>query len=123
MICIFSLRFQVTLMMLQVGLMGGWSSPYIAKLTSTESSLPVTINEASWMVTLFSLGQLIGAIGGSISIAYFGSKTTILIMGTPLACHWLLILISQNVIELYVGRFCGGIAIGKNNHDLLRVRT
>ncbi|XP_076249695.1 uncharacterized protein LOC143188992 [Calliopsis andreniformis] len=101
-----------TLLMAQSGLMGGWSSPYIAQLTSPESSLSITIEEGSWVVSLFNLGRLIGAIGGAICVNYFGSKTTILFTCLPNGLCWLFTIVANRVEWLYSSRLFGGITLG-----------
>ncbi|XP_020284250.1 facilitated trehalose transporter Tret1-like isoform X2 [Pseudomyrmex gracilis] len=103
----------VTLLLMQVGMMSAWSSPYVAYLTSPKSHIPMTMNEASWVVSLLNLGRLIGAFFGAVSVNYFGSKTTIFITCIPYALCWLFMIVANRVEWLYVSRFLGGIAFGK----------
>lgn len=102
----------VTLLQVQIGLMAGWSSPYIAYLTSPESYIPMTMTEASWVVSLLNLGRLFGGIIGSVFVNYFGSKTTILITSLPMALCWVCTIVANHVDWLYCARMLGGISLG-----------
>ncbi|XP_043595940.1 facilitated trehalose transporter Tret1-like [Bombus pyrosoma] len=102
----------VWLLITELGLVGGWSSPYIDYLTSTESTFPVTLSEISWVVSLFNLGRFFGAVGGAICVNYVGSKTTITISIVPISLGWLFIILANSVEWLYVSRFCSGISLG-----------
>lgn len=93
--------------------MGAWSSPYIAYLTSSKSHIPVTMDEASWIVSLLNLGRPVGAILGSVAVNYFGTKTTILVSSLPMAFCWLFIMLADRAEWLYAARFLSGIGIGK----------
>lgn len=93
--------------------MGAWSSPYIAYLTSSESHIPVTMDEASWIVSLLNLGRPVGALLGSVAVNYFGTKTTILVSSLPMAFCWLFIMLADRAEWLYAARFLSGISIGK----------
>ncbi|EFN64364.1 Sugar transporter ERD6-like 6 [Camponotus floridanus] len=103
----------VTLSLIQVGIMGAWSSPYIAYLTSSKSHISVTMDEASWIVSLLNLGRPVGAILGSVAVNYFGTKTTILVSSLPMAFCWLFIMLADRAEWLYAARFLSGIGIGK----------
>ncbi|XP_015438689.1 PREDICTED: facilitated trehalose transporter Tret1-like [Dufourea novaeangliae] len=102
----------VTLLVIQVGFMGAWSSPYIEQLTSPKSSIPITMTEVSWVVSLLNFGRLFGAIAGSLTVNYYGSKTTILVTSIPIALCWLFIIVADNVWWLYVSRFLSGLCLG-----------
>jgi len=106
-------EFSVNLLLLEVGLMVAWSSPYIASLTTGEAHFSITLTEASWVISLLNLGRLVGAISGSVAVNYFGTKTTILITSMPLACCWLFTMLANRVEWLYAARFLGGISLGK----------
>ncbi|EFN76078.1 Sugar transporter ERD6-like 6 [Harpegnathos saltator] len=102
----------VALLMLQMGLSLAWNSPYIAYLTSPESYISMTMKEASWVVSLINFGRIFGAIFGSVSVSYLGSKTTILINSFPIAMCWILTIAANRVEWLYAARFLVGIYIG-----------
>lgn len=100
------------LMMFTLGLMIGWTSPYLAQLLAKDSPLPITTDEASWVASLVYLGRLLGAIIGCISVKYFGSKQTLVFIGVPILVCWILIIPANSVIYLYVARIAGGISLG-----------
>ncbi|XP_076643475.1 facilitated trehalose transporter Tret1 [Halictus rubicundus] len=102
----------VLLLQTQVGLMAGWSSPYIGLLTSPEASFTITMVEVSWVVSLLNLGRLLGAFTGSLCVNYFGSKTTLLIISVPIFLLWSFVIVATNVWWLYTARFLGGLSIG-----------
>lgn len=103
----------VNLLQLQMGLISVWSSPYVAYLTSPESHIPITMNEASWVVSLLNLGRLIGAISGSVAVNYLGTKTTIFVTSLPITLCWLFIIVANRVEWLYAARLLAGISMGK----------
>ncbi|XP_012531347.1 facilitated trehalose transporter Tret1 [Monomorium pharaonis] len=105
--------FGVNLLQLQMGLIAIWSSPYIAYLTSPESHIPMTMDEASWVVSLLNLGRLIGAISGSVAVNYLGTKTTVFVTSLPITLCWLFIIVANRVEWLYAARLLAGISIGK----------
>ncbi|XP_046595227.1 facilitated trehalose transporter Tret1-like [Neodiprion lecontei] len=91
---------------------GGWLSPYLAQLTAEDSPLPITLGDTSWVASLVNLGRLVGALLGAISADYFGSKKTLVFNGFPLAIGWILSIVADSVVWLYVSRFVTGIGIG-----------
>lgn len=90
-----------------------WSSPYIAYLTSPESKILITMDIASWVVSLLNLGRPIGAVFGAVAMNYLGTKTTILITTLPIALCWLFTIVANRVEWLYAARLLGGISLGK----------
>lgn len=99
-------------MLLVCGLTLGWSSPYLAQLTASDSWLPVTEAEASWVASLVNLGRIFGAVLGAVSVQYFGSKNTLVLIGFPFILSWTFLIFANSVIWLYVARFSAGIGIG-----------
>ncbi|PBC32125.1 Sugar transporter ERD6 [Apis cerana cerana] len=104
--------FGVLLLGTEVGLMGGWSSPYISELISPNSSFTITMSELSWVVSLFNLGRLTGCIKGALCSGYFGSEKTILISSMPITLSWLFIILANRVEWIYIARFLGGLSLG-----------
>ena len=96
-----------------MGLISVWSSPYIAYLTSPKSHIPMTMDEASWVVSLLNLGRIIGAISGSVAVDYLGTKTTVFITSLPITFCWLFIIVANRVEWLYAARLLAGISLGK----------
>lgn len=101
------------LLSIQVGLVGGWTSPYLAKLTNPDGEgLKVTEEEASWIAAILSLGRMGGALTGALTVDYFGTKAAVLCTGIPHAVSWLLLLDPSSVWLIYVSRIFGGFGTG-----------
>lgn len=100
------------LLLFVTGMMFGWTSPYIVQLTAEDSPLSVTLHEASWIVSLLTLGRLAGAIPGAVCMDYFGGKKTLIIIGLPLTLSWICVIMADSIPWLYAARFLGGIGLG-----------
>ncbi|XP_058804383.1 facilitated trehalose transporter Tret1-like [Phymastichus coffea] len=104
--------FGVTMVLVQLGLSSGWSSPYLAKLTAPGSSLLLTDEEASWVASLLNLGRFLGAFVGALSVSYFGSKRTMLFTLVPISLCWVLTIVATRTEFLYLARFSSGVGLG-----------
>lgn len=95
-----------------IGLISGWTSPYVAQLS--EEGLPfwASRDECSWIVALLSLGRILGAVLGAIGVAIFGSKKTAFFAGIPQLIGWLLLSVANSVFMIYISRFLSGISFG-----------
>nr|XP_012136196.1 PREDICTED: facilitated trehalose transporter Tret1-like [Megachile rotundata] len=90
----------------------GWTSPMLPILKSPDSPLPLTSDDASWMVSLVLLGCIPGTVMAAFIVKWFGRKMSLLISGVPFAISWILIIIAWNPYILYIARFIGGIGSG-----------
>lgn len=97
---------------MQIGLLAGWSSPYVEQLLTGKSIMLITVQEASLIVTFLNLGRLFGASIGAAFVNTFGSKKTILICSIPMSLCWISTIITDRVLWLYLGRISGGICLG-----------
>ncbi|XP_017888419.1 facilitated trehalose transporter Tret1-like [Ceratina calcarata] len=102
----------VLILMIHMGCIDVWSSPYIEPLTSLGSPFLITLAEMSWVISVLNFGRPLGAISGTIITNYWGSKTGVLISCVPITLCWLFIILADNVNWLYVARFSGGISGG-----------
>lgn len=98
----------VALIAMSIGLMIGWTSPYLARLTAEDAEPRITDDEASWVVSLFPFGRLFGATAGSIIMEYYGSKRSLLISGIPIMISWICIIFADSAFWLYMSRICAG---------------
>lgn len=83
---IHSLFFIVNLQTIAIGLQEGWPSPAVLLLTSKETPLKsgqISMEEASWVVSLYSLGLLFGTIIFQFSMDKFGRKLLLMAIVTP----------------------------------------
>lgn len=102
----------MTLALIQLGCIGTWSSPYLAKLTSPNSTLPLNLDEASWVASVMNLGRMVGAVAGGAAVYIFGSKSSLLITCLPIASCWILTGLAQSVVWLYIARLLAGVGMG-----------
>jgi len=86
----------------------GWTSPYLALLTSDDGPFLITQEQGSWVASLLPLGRLFGAIIGSVFVEYLGSKMALFITGLPLIFAWACITAANSVAWLYVFRLFSG---------------
>ncbi|XP_046739268.1 facilitated trehalose transporter Tret1-like [Diprion similis] len=99
------------IMMFVIGLTIGWGSPYLAQFSAGDSPFPASVDEISWIASIFHLGRLPGAAIGFIGNQYFGSKTTMIGNGCGLMLSWILVIAANSVAWIYVARFICGVAI------------
>ncbi|KAL6261495.1 hypothetical protein P5V15_006584 [Pogonomyrmex californicus] len=103
--------------MLSIGQFIGWASPSLPLLivkdsNNTKSFVHLTLEEASWVVSLLTLGATIGCILCVFMVNIFGRKKTMLLMAVPEIISWLLIAFATSTWELYVSRFISGLTMG-----------
>ncbi|XP_012276393.1 facilitated trehalose transporter Tret1 [Orussus abietinus] len=103
---------EVCLLSIVIGLCGGWTSPYLAKLTSENSTNRITESEASWVASYINIGRTLGAVMGGISTEYIGSKKTVWYTGIPLLLGWVVLTVAESVVWIYVSRVSFGIGMG-----------
>ncbi|XP_076248982.1 facilitated trehalose transporter Tret1-like isoform X2 [Calliopsis andreniformis] len=90
----------------------GWTSPMIPKLLAEDSVLDITINEASWAVSLLKLGMAFGCFFSIFLLDLVGRKIAILCAIIPTISSWSLTAWDMSTLSLYVARFIGGAAGG-----------
>lgn len=94
-----------------VGLALGWSSAALAVLDGAQG-MPVTLEEWSWVTSLFGIGAAVGALSVGTLVHSLGRKTVILAVGPATIVAWALHLWATSVWMLYVGRLLVGAASG-----------
>lgn len=83
----FIFYFLVSLFSIQFGVTGGWASPSIVLLLSEESPLPsgkISVDEASWVVSMVFIGGLIGNLAFGLITSHFGRKIPLLLTTIPI---------------------------------------
>ena len=90
----------------------GWASPNLVRLTSDNSSILLSESEASWIVSLMTIGGFIGTVISSISIEFCGSKKIVLATFVNTSISWLCVIIADSAGWLYAARFIGGLTTG-----------
>lgn len=95
-----------------VGAAFAWPSPTLPKLLSGEAPLLLDVNEASWVVSLFFLGNLVSPIPSGYLADKFGRQKTWVWSGLFPIISWILVIFSTDVVGLYIARFLIGLHLG-----------
>lgn len=98
----------VTILAVSLGLVAGWTSPYLAKFTNNDTKIHITDSEASWVASFLPMGRLLGAICGSLTTEYFGSKISLVLTGFPLMIGWICIICATSATWFYIFRIFTG---------------
>ncbi|XP_046744768.1 facilitated trehalose transporter Tret1-2 homolog [Diprion similis] len=89
----------------------GWSSPTLPKLLE-DTSIPVTENQASLVISLLSFGSTVGPLFSVATVDRWGRKTSMLLLSIPFIVSSILIAMAQNYWWYYVARVISGLAGG-----------
>ena len=100
------------MLLTQLGSMCGWTSPYLARLTVPGSTIFLTLDEASWVAALLNVGRFAGAFVGAICVHFWGSKRAVMHTLMPMTLSWILILVADRPLMLYLARLAGGLGLG-----------
>ncbi|XP_058790853.1 facilitated trehalose transporter Tret1-like isoform X2 [Phymastichus coffea] len=90
----------------------GWTSPALPHLLSTRSSFPVTVQQASWIASLYTLGGIFGSLLSPLMVDRLGRKLSLLAFAMPQLAGWGLIIGAHSYPVLYVARLVAGISHG-----------
>lgn len=88
----------------------GWNSPSIPKLRAPDSPVPLTGDEASWVIVIAVVGAVLFAYPAAYIMDRYGRKITLLIGVIPMLTGWLLIGLANSLWMLLVARIIFGIA-------------
>ena len=94
-----------------LGLNLGWSSPVQLQLVfnstdySTSDYLVLNAEQWSWVVSLLTLGALIGSLLSGPVIDLIGRKTGLMIATIPYMIGWILITLATNPSRIYSMHF------------------
>lgn len=79
--------------MLSVGQFIGWASPSLPMLMHGDNEYPVHLNsdQASWVISLLTLGATLGCVTSAFMVNVIGRKNTMLFTAVPSVIGWLLI--------------------------------
>lgn len=101
-----------TLSLATTGAHIGWTSPTLPILKSSESHVPITSDDASWIASFYLLGTIPGCILAALIVDWLGRKASLLIAGLPLSVGFVLIIVAWNPYVLYASRFISGVGQG-----------
>ncbi|XP_053955055.1 uncharacterized protein LOC128861157 [Anastrepha ludens] len=102
------------IMTLSHGIGIGWLSPTLLILQSPQTPLnfKVTVDDVSWIGSIFGLGSLCSNIFFGLTADRLGRKTNMYLLGLPHMFFWIFNYFAQSVEYLYVARFCAGLTSG-----------
>ena len=107
-----SILILVILLLAQAGAIFAWTSPFLVQLTSSDSYIPLDLNEASWMASITNIGRFPGAIIGALCINFWGSKNAVFLTLVIESLGWLFLLATNQVLMLYICRLLSSIGLG-----------
>ncbi|XP_055704595.1 facilitated trehalose transporter Tret1-like [Phlebotomus papatasi] len=97
------------------GFVLGWTSPAIIFLQSEDSPLesgPISINDASLMTSLLSVGAVLGCVFAGWLANAVGRKISLQILILPQLCAFILIATAKTVTYLHISRVLSGFSAG-----------
>ncbi|XP_068083518.1 facilitated trehalose transporter Tret1 [Anabrus simplex] len=105
----------VTMVYFICGTFAGWPSPTIARLTSGDDEPYLTSDEASWVVSIINITQVITCVPAGYLANIIGRKSIILISTLPFLLSWILVIVAESAGVLYAARIVGGLGLGLTN--------
>jgi len=97
---------------LSAGLSMGFSAILIPQLQDPGAEITATLEQGSWIASLFVIGDLLGCVIGGPLADRFGRRLAILLDCIPLIVGWLLTWQAQCLDHLYIARAITGVGIG-----------
>ena len=89
-----------------------WTSPSLPHLMSKDSEIPVTKSQGAWIQSLYTFGALFGCILNPHFVDRLGRKYSLVVFAIPQVTGWILIILAENYVGIYVARFVGGVGHG-----------
>lgn len=87
-----------------------WSAPIIPKLTSKDSPLKVSLDQAEWLETVLMIGGCCGIPVNLFLVDRIGRKGSLICSSITTLLSWIAMAVAPRVEYLYVARFFAGIA-------------
>ncbi|CAH1155581.1 unnamed protein product [Phaedon cochleariae] len=104
--------YSATLSIITSGMHYGWPSPSLPRLLDTNSTLPLTDSEGSWVAVTPLIGAVLGSIIVAVIVDILGRKKTILLSSFPYFAAWIMVAYARSILLLYTARFIAGVADG-----------
>ncbi|KAL0859384.1 hypothetical protein ABMA27_010575 [Loxostege sticticalis] len=102
----------VSLAMMQMGLIMGFSTILLPQLKSPGSSIPIDDNYGSWLASLPAVTILIGNFTVPSIMGKFGRKVANLTLLLITTVGWICIVLASNITTLLAARSLQGVAMG-----------
>ncbi|XP_047116047.1 facilitated trehalose transporter Tret1-like [Schistocerca piceifrons] len=104
--------FWASLTCVMSGMVTGWLSPILPRLQEPGSWLPLTADEASWIVFCTAISSVIPIIGVPIIVDIVGRKMLLITSGLPVFASWLMVLFADSAGMLIASRLVAGLGTG-----------
>lgn len=86
----------------------GWHSPSIPKLRAPDSPIPLTADEASWVVVVGVIGMILFSYPAIYLMDRYGRKKSLLMGVVPILAGWLVTGLANSFWMLCLARICFG---------------
>uniref|UniRef100_A0A8D9DTT1 Facilitated trehalose transporter Tret1 n=1 Tax=Cacopsylla melanoneura TaxID=428564 RepID=A0A8D9DTT1_9HEMI len=106
---------------LSIGMCQGFSAVLIPQLMQPSSHIQITYHESSWIASLGVISNPLGALMSGTIMEVWGRKTTLQVAAFPFLTGWLLMACADNLVNLCIGRFITGVAIGMGSSTYVYV--
>ncbi|KAL3275583.1 hypothetical protein HHI36_020338 [Cryptolaemus montrouzieri] len=102
-----------TLPALLAGMVLGWTSPIMESLLLGKfNHIKINTSQMGWIGSFTNLGAMTMCIPTGFICDLFGRKKTLLSISIPFLIGWFLIIYSESVLFLYMGRLISGMGFG-----------
>ncbi|KAG8309288.1 hypothetical protein J6590_089831 [Homalodisca vitripennis] len=97
---------------IMVGTSYGWTSASLDHLLSSNSSIPMTLDDSSRMVSIINFGQLISCFPSALAANMYGRKHCLLLMAPINFLSWISTTFTHSIWVLPGIRIVQGITLG-----------
>ncbi|XP_047115364.1 facilitated trehalose transporter Tret1-like [Schistocerca piceifrons] len=104
--------FTATLSYLSCGMLAGWTSPMLPRLREPGSHLPLTADEASWVVSATSMVMPLPVLLVPFVVDVVGRKTLLVASAVPVFASWLMVLFAESAAMLIASRLVASLGVG-----------
>lgn len=87
--------------MISFGLFFGWSSPSLSLLLQDDSPIPLTVQQAAWVSSIYTMASAVGSVLCSYVINVIGRKMTLAFSAIPGVIGWMVIAFATSAWVTY----------------------
>lgn len=107
---------------LSIGLSHGFPAILIPQLQAPDSDIQISLEEGSWIASLFILGDLVGCVIGGFIADRWGRRIAVCLDCLPLVVCWVLMQQSTSLAHLLIARTIFGLGTGANTPVTIYLR-
>lgn len=78
---------------------GGWTAPQTPENIADTMFMMTTMEQSSWIVSIYLIGALVGALPAGQLSRTIGRKKLLLLLAIPMSIGWLLIMVFVNSVS------------------------